>query len=208
MLKREWKIKDDGYTIDLGDNRPFSTNFAFSRFLVPHYAKYLGTKITDPCVFVDSDFVFLTDIYKVLNEIDVDTAPVHCVKHDYQSASLVKMDNQTQVNYNKKLWSSFMIFNMAHPKSCPTVEEVNTKDGQWLHSFGWLGKDSEIGSIGESWNYIPDHSKIKTRDIKAIHYTEGTPLMIPECKLSEVFNSYLREVLDSARDNPKILGEI
>lgn len=112
LFKRPWEITPAGLSIDQLDHRPFSTDFAFTRFLVPHYARYLGTRINDPCVFMDSDFVNLTDIYKILGEIKVEDKPLWCIKHDYNPSSPVKMDNQPQSSYNKKLWSSFMIFNM------------------------------------------------------------------------------------------------
>jgi len=206
LFNREWRITSKGITEDAEDQRPFSTQFAFTRFLVPHYARYLGVRANDPCIFTDSDFVYIRDLYSLFNEIDIEDKPLWCVHHDYASPNVIKMDNQVQVNYNKKLWSSFMIFNMQNPKCMPSLEEVNTKDGSWLHSFGWL-KDEDIGELHEGWNTIPDHTekRIKEWDIRAIHYTEGSPLMKPECKYSEVFNHYLRSVLEEAAKDIKVL---
>lgn len=199
LFKRAWEINGKGLTTDKQDGRPFSTNFAFTRFLVPAYAKYLGTRANDPCIFVDSDFVFLRDIYSILDETSIEDHPVWVVKHDYKSANVIKMDNQSQFNYNKKLWSSFMLFNMKHANCGPSIEDVNTKDGTWLHQFGWL-KDEDIGGLHEGWNFIPEHSnkRIKESEIRAIHYTEGVPLMKPGCRYAEVFNNYLRDVLEEA----------
>lgn len=208
LLKREWKIQSDGHTVDLGDGRPFSTNFAFSRFLVPAYSKYLGTRGSDVSIFVDSDFVFLRDLYQLLDEVDISEKPVWCVHHDYKPSNAVKMDNQVQVNYNKKLWSSFMVFNMQHPSCGPSIGDVNEKHGSWLHGFEWLKSNDQIGQLHEGWNTIPGHTdkRIKQNDIRAIHFTEGTPLMKPGCQYAEVFNNFLRDVLEEASRNPMVLS--
>ena len=207
LFTREWSIKKDGNTSDNLDTRPFSTNFAFTRFLVPHYTRYLGAKSGDISIFVDSDFVFMRDVYSILNEVDITSKPLWVVKHDYKSPHVIKMDNQVQTNYNKKLWSSFMVFNMADPLCGPTIKDVNTKDGSWLHSFGWLKDEEMIGSLHEGWNYIPEHSdpRVPEREMRAIHYTEGTPLMKPGCQYAEVFNSVLRDVLTEALNKPEVL---
>lgn len=209
LLKRPWEITEKGVTQDVLDGRPFSTNFAFSRFLVPLYSKYLGTRVNDVCIFVDCDFVFIRDIYSLLDECNVEDKPIWVVKHDYKSPNIVKMDNQSQSSYNMKLWSSFMVFNMKSPICGPSLEDVNTKaGGAWLHQFGWL-KDDQIGSLNEGWNFIPNHSDshLKQSEIRAIHYTEGTPLMKPGCRYAEVFNSYLRDVLEEAYKDVSVLED-
>jgi hypothetical protein len=60
-----------------------------------------------------------------------------------------------------------------------TPDIVNSADGRWLHNFGWVTDKTSIGSMPESWNFIPDHSEKNTGLINAIHYTEGVPLMKP-----------------------------
>lgn len=210
FLTRQWEITQDGTTKDKLDGRPFSTNFAFSRFLTPHYARYLGVRATDVVVFVDSDFVFLRDINSLFDEFDPREHPLWCVQHQYSPSGLLKMDGQTQVKYPKKLWSSLMVFNMMNPACIPSLKDVNEKSGTYLHEFDWLPKGATIGSIHEGWNFIPDHSepRVKEPEIRAIHYTEGTPLMKPECKYSAVYNNYLREVLEKAASDPLILGAV
>lgn len=160
---------------------------------------------------MDSDFVFNRDIYSILDEFTwrdgpLENKPLWCVKHDYKSPNVVKMDNQVQTNYNKKLWSSFMLFT-NHWNSAPTIQDVNTKSGSWLHNFSWL-KDDEVGKLYEGWNFIPDHSEehVPSQEIRAIHYTEGSPLMQPGCRYAEVFNNVLRDVLKKAINEPEILG--
>lgn len=205
LFNREWSIKSDGYILDNTDGRPFSTDFAFTRFLVPHYAAYLGRNKNSFNVFVDSDFVFTRNVYDLFSEQDLSSKLLWCVKHDYKSPHIIKMDNQIQENYNKKLWSSFMIFHPDNPG--PSLIDVNTMSGSWLHGFEWM-RTADIGGLHEGWNFIPEHSepRVWEHEIRAIHYTEGVPLMKPGCKYAEVFNNVLRSVLNKALVEPEILG--
>lgn len=209
LLDRPWEISGtNGYSIDQRDGRPFSTNFAFTRFLVPHYAKYLGVKASDPCLFVDSDFVFLRDPYLLCTEQDVEDKPLWAVKHNYTPENIIKMNDQSQTQYSKKLWSSLMLFNLMNPKAYPPLDKVNNEKGTWLHGFNWIDLEN-IGSLHEGWNYIPDHSeaRVKPQDIRAIHFTEGTPLMKPGCRYAEVFNNHLRNVLNEAAQDISLLED-
>lgn len=178
LFNREWTVKANGQYIDNVDGKPFSTQFSHTRFLVPHLSKTLSDRFT---VFVDSDFIFTTDIaYLVLDTVDpANQKPVYCVKHNYTPKTATKMDNCLQAFYNKKLWTSLLLFDNSFKETAEVLspETVNREDGNWLHTFKWLGDDSKIGSINESWNYIPDHSKISQAIPNAIHYTEGVPHM-------------------------------
>lgn len=205
LFNRVWTVGCDGITRDVLDERPFSTNFAFTRFLVPAYADYWAIPKEEPCIFVDSDFVFTYPIQEVLDEIEYNTKPIHVVKHNYNPANVIKMDHQVQTNYNKKLWSSFMIFNRLFDTMMPTVDYVNTATGTDLHQFKWL-KDPDLwlGSIYEGWNFIPNHSEKRISnffDVRAVHYTEGTPLTTPNCRYAHLFNSHLEEYYLSAARN-------
>ena len=55
----------------------FSTEFTFSRFLVPYLQNYRGWAI-----FCDSDFIFLNDIDELFSLADSKYA-VMCVQHEY-----------------------------------------------------------------------------------------------------------------------------
>lgn len=159
--------------IDMGDGKPFSTEFSFSRFLVPHIAH--RHNIEDPVVFVDCDFLFLDDISKMVEQADPKVA-VSVVKHRFAPKETLKMDGVAQTQYHRKLWSSLMVFNPAHPdclKLCP--ESVNQNDGSWLHGFQWT---DSIGEIDETWNWLPSHSpttRYSYERPKAIHFTDGGP---------------------------------
>lgn len=158
-----------GQMVDDQDGRPFSTAFAFSRFLVPFLNDYKGW-----AVFCDCDFLFTADIHDLLPHLD-DRYAVMVVKHDYQPTETIKMDGQSQAAYPRKNWSSFMAFNCAHPANAAlTPELVNTAPGRWLHGFGWLA-DHEIGELPATWNWLVGVSRLSAETPKAIHFTLGTP---------------------------------
>lgn len=170
---RTWRVDEKGDYWDEIDGRPFSTEFAFTRFLVPELARRNGIS-EGPVVFLDCDFLFLGDIQEMISDHFDDTKAVSVVKHDYKPKSLVKMDGRIQSAYNMKLWSSLMIFNIGHPENNKLdVVTVNTSMGSHLHQFGWLSSPDLIGDIPVEWNFIGDENEGVTP--KAIHYTEGGP---------------------------------
>ena len=155
--------------IDSVDRRPFSTDFTFTRFLVPALNQYDGMALfMDADMFVRADIAGIFEVYK-------DTRyAVQCVQHKYEPEAGLKLDGQLQTNYSRKNWSSFMLFNCAHPSNQKlTVDDVNLQTGRWLHNFGWL-KDEEIGAIHEEWNWLDGHSS-ETVEAKNAHFTTGGP---------------------------------
>jgi hypothetical protein len=124
-----------------------STEFSFSRFLVPYLCNYEGFGI-----FMDCDMLCQGDIAELWAMRDPDKA-VQVVKHDYQPKEATKFLNQPQTLYAKKNWSSVIIFNNAKCQAL-TPEYVNTATGLELHQFKWLGSDDEIGDLPERWNYL------------------------------------------------------
>jgi len=149
-----------------------STEFTFTRFLVPALNNYKGTAI-----FMDSDMILVDDIAKLIEEGDPKKA-VPCVQHDYTPKEGVKMDGQQQTVYPRKNWSSMVVWNCAHKGNKKiTVDVVNDPDitGAYLHRFEWCD-DSEIGEIGPEWNWLVGHYKEpKDGTPKILHYTEGGP---------------------------------
>jgi len=146
-----------------------ATEFSLTRFLTPSLAGHDGYAI-----FVDCDFLFLTDIRGVLDQIDPSKA-VSVVKHDYQPTDTHKMDGCVQYAYPRKNWSSLIVFNCAHPgvrALTPTV--VNTAEPAYLHRFSWLN-DSEIGELDKGWNYLEGWYPAQYDKLNAIHYTLGGP---------------------------------
>lgn len=154
----------DGQLFDVISDAPMSTEFAISRFMVPALCRYKGWAL-----FCDCDFMFRADIGELFSLAD-DKYAVMCVKHHYIQKGGVKMDRQAQTVYNRKNWSSLVLWNCAHPSnSWLTPEEVNRQTGKFLHKFRWL-QPHEIGAIPFEWNWLD-------LEPKAVHYTDGIPSM-------------------------------
>jgi lipopolysaccharide biosynthesis glycosyltransferase len=178
-----------------------STEFTFTRFLVPHLMDYQGW-----AVFVDCDFVFTEDVAKLFALTrNQDQYAVMVVRHDYQPKNTVKMDGKTQYHYPRKNWSSMILWNCAHPSNKQlTTELVNTATGAFLHRFQWL-KDEEIGAVSQEWNWLvgwyeePHHGKPK-----AIHYTEGGPWFpnYMSCEYGAVWMEEKHKYLEHIKNPP------
>ena len=147
-----------------------STEFTYSRFLTPHLAGYQGW-----AVFVDCDFLFFGDVAKLSAYMNPAHA-VACVHHDYTPKEATKMDGVVQTSYPRKNWSSFMLFNCAHPSTqALTVDRVNSETGAYLHRMQWAA-DDEIGEIPQSWNWLEGwYDKPELGKPDAVHYTRGGP---------------------------------
>ena len=164
-----------------------STEFTYSRFLVPTLNNFKGW-----AVFCDCDFLFFDDVEKILNNIDESKA-VYCVQHDYTPKEKHKMDGQKQTIYPRKNWSSLILFNCSHSSNKRlSVDLVNSETGSFLHQFKWL-KDSEIGSLDERWNWLEGWtSKHNNKKPFAVHYTRGGP-WFEEWQDVEFANEWIEE---------------
>ena len=149
-----------------------STEFTFTRFLVPKLMEYKGWAL-----FCDCDIIFLEDVNKLFAQAD-DKYAVMVAKHEYNPSTVLKMDGQKQSVYPRKNWSSVMLINCGHPSNQRlTAGRVNDSrtTGKYLHRFEWLA-DAEIGEIGHEWNWLVDWYKEPVDGSpKALHYTEGGP---------------------------------
>lgn len=144
-----------------------STEFAFSRFLVPYLSGYQGTSL-----FLDSDMLALADMWDVLLSIHWEPAVWVC-KHDYTPRQTVKFLGATQSVYPRKNWSSFIVFNNSKCRKL-SPEYVNTASGLELHRFLWLAND-EIGSLPLEWNHLVGESNQSEMPPRIIHWTNGGP---------------------------------
>ena len=194
MLKQDELRKRGLYWRDV--DKLASTEFTFTRFLVPELNNFEGTAI-----FMDSDMVLTTDIAELIAEIDPKKA-VSCVQHDYTPPEGVKMDGQQQLAYPRKNWSSMVVWNCAHPANKKVTKElVNDPEitGAYLHRFSWL-KDHYIGLLGPQWNWLVDWY-VEGRDGSPLllHYTEGGPWFDnhQNCGYADVWNSYHQRYLSS-----------
>jgi len=153
-----------------GDDTLGSTEFTFTRFLIPYLMDYKGWAL-----FCDCDFLWLDDVDKLFAQRD-DKYAVMCVHHDYTPKEGVKMDGKQQLLYPRKNWSSMVLWNCGHPSNAQVIPSmVNKETGKYMHRFSWL-KDKEIGKISHEWNWLEGWYK-EPRDgkPKAVHFTEGGP---------------------------------
>lgn len=144
-----------------------STEFSFSRFLVPWLCGFRGT-----AVFLDCDMLCRGDIADLRGEPG---KAVSVVKHDYTPRPEDKFLGQQQTIYQKKNWSSVMVFDCAQ---CPmlTPHYVNTASGLELHQFKWLGGEYGIGALDPVWNcLIGEPNQCAMESAKLWHFTRGTP---------------------------------
>jgi len=144
-----------------------STEFSFSRFLVPYLSGYEGWSL-----FIDNDMLVLDDIAKLWALRD-DRFAVMCTQHDHRPREEVKFLGTVQTKYEKKNWSSVMLFNNARCTAL-TPEFVNTATGLELHQFKWLESDAQIGPIPLRWNHLVGYDA-PNRDVSLAHYTLGGP---------------------------------
>jgi len=144
-----------------------STEFSFSRFLTPWLCGFEGWAL-----FVDCDMLMRGDVADLWKLRDPKYA-VQVVKHDYVPKEETKFLGAVQTKYQKKNWSSVMLFNCRECAAL-TPDYVNTATGLELHQFKWLGDDSRIGEIPSAWNHLVDEYEPNS-DAKLVHYTLGGP---------------------------------
>ena len=151
-----------------------STEFSFSRFLVPHLMGYQGWAI-----FMDCDMLARGDIAELWALRDERYALL-CVQHDHVPREDVKFLGALQTRYEKKNWSSLMLFNCGRCTAL-TPEYINRASGLQLHRFEWLQGDHEIGALPmERWNHLIDVQPPRTEPAAAggpalVHWTLGGP---------------------------------
>ena len=158
---------------ELNFNRPHdplqSTEFTYTRFLVPYLCNYQGK-----AVFMDCDMLCLGDI-KELDDLNMTGLALRVVKHDHRPLAKTKMDGKVQTAYPRKNWSSLMLFNCEKLKLW-TNELVETQTGAYLHRFQDI-PDEMIGEIPKTWNTLDWMDE----NTKLVHYTSGGP-WFEECK--------------------------
>jgi hypothetical protein len=162
-----------------------STDFSFSRFLTPYLSNYEGWSI-----FIDCDMVCKDDVAK-LWALRNDKWSIMCTKHDHVPQEDTKFLGATQTKYQKKNWSSVMMFNNAKCKAL-TPQYVNEASGLELHRFHWLGNDDLIGDIPLTWNHLVGYSETPDDPIAMYHFTEGGPYF-DDYKDTEFANEWVSE---------------
>ena len=190
---KQQELRDAGwYTRPI--DKLASTEFTFTRFLIPELANFEGWAL-----FMDCDMILTTDIKELFDQADPKYA-VMCVKHDYTPKAGIKMDGQKQTIYPRKNWSSVMLFNCGHPSNAVLTQDlVNDLEinGAYLHRFSWL-KDEEIGELDHTWNYLVGvYNDIDKPNL--IHYTEGGPWFenYRNCEFSDLWKQELADMMNA-----------
>lgn len=151
-----WRKKEENQT----------TDSAFTRWLVPYLSNYEGWSL-----YMDSDMLCRSDIQEVFN-LKQDSKHVMVVKTNFYHSQKKKFNDKKQLNYERKNWSSFILFNN---KKCDilSLDYVNRAKGLDLHQFKWLN-DNQIGDLPKEWNYLVEIDQTKI-DAKNVHWTLGGP---------------------------------
>lgn len=168
-----------------------STEFSFSRFLVPWMCGYEGWAI-----FMDADILCQGDIAELWRLRD-ERYSVQVVKHSHECESGVKFQGMPQTPYLRKNWSSVMLFNCARCRILsPTY--VSTASGLELHQFKWT-KTKDIGALPPQWNVLIGVQEVPD-DARLLHYTLGGPWFedcrsIPQSELWHTARTALNQPL-------------
>lgn len=170
--------------------RTGTTEFTYTRFLVPWLCDFKGVAL-----YVDCDVLFRADLDLEIS----DRHAVSVVKHDYVPKDAVKFLGKEQVPYERKNWSSVMLFNNP---LCPvlTPEYVNRASGLELHQFKWL-RDHQIGELGPEWNHLVGEYP-ENPEAKIAHFTLGTPCFpeYQDCEFSDEWCQERSQMLSFGND--------
>ena len=190
-----------------------TTEFTYTRFLVPYLNNYEGYAL-----FCDSDFLWQCDINELIDkyiyrlediedigklsksEISVPSNfTVGCVKHEYTEChGKLKMNGLPQEWYPRKNWSSLMLFNCEKCKGL-TPLIVNSSTPQYLHRMEWCN-DEDIISLDKSYNYLVGYyNDLEIKNIKALHYTDGGPWH-PGYENTQYAKEWLEYVTDDEKE--------
>jgi len=167
-----------------------STDFAFSRFMVPTLRNYNGYSI-----FMDCDMMFRGDIAELWSKRNM-IYSVMCCKHDYEPKQGVKFRGAKNEKFEKKNWSSMMIFNNSLCSKL-TPNFVNTATGLELHQFKWLNNEDAIGSLPLEWNWLVGEYDFNP-DAKNVHWTLGGPYF-KDYADSDYANEWFKLYADTVR---------
>jgi lipopolysaccharide biosynthesis glycosyltransferase len=165
-----------------------STDFAFTRFLVPHLCDFEGWAL-----FMDADMLVRGDIAELFELCD-DKYAVRVVQHDYSPKLGHKFLGAQQTDYSRKNWSSVMLFNNSKCRQL-TSSFVNSADGLALHQFEWC-KGTEIGGLPKTWNHlVGENEDGQFQDPDIVHFTRGGPYFeeFQFCDYSDAWFKYLKE---------------
>ncbi len=178
-----------------------STEFAFTRFLVPFLCQYEGWAI-----FADAaDMICTADIAKLWDMRDPDYA-VQVVKNNHNPENKTKFLGQAQQRFPMKNWSSLILFNNAMCRDL-TPDYVAKASGATLHQFKWLGdyRDQLMGALPKEWNQLVDINEEDMLKEGIMHWTNGSPYF-PETEFTDEARVWFREVSRMLGDELEYVG--
>jgi hypothetical protein len=146
--------------------------------------------------------LMLDDIAKLWSLRD-DSCAVQVVKHEHKPKEDKKFLDQPQSKYEKKNWSSVILFNNARCTAL-TKDYVNTATGLELHQFKWLEDDTLIGSLPGRWNHLVDYDpSLQEDELSLIHFTEGGPYFddYKDCGYANLWFTERDDMMHAGRDH-------
>lgn len=189
------KLGHLGSVLKRDSDKLSSTQFSFSRFLIPYLCNYEGWAL-----FMDCDMLVQKDMAELWALRD-DRFATMCVKHNHVPKETTKFLDQPQTTYEKKNWSSVLLFNNSKCKAL-TPDYVNTASGLELHRFKWLENDDLIGEIPHGWNHLVDYDPtIPIQEVANLHYTSGGPYFEPykNCSYAKEWFDELKLAIDPVK---------
>lgn len=175
-----------------------STDFAFTRFLVPYLCDYQGWAL-----FCDGDMICRADIAELWAQRDLSghsAVQVAQRERHEQTPSGLKFLGRAQTAYPRKNWSSVMLFNCAACEAL-TPEYVEKAAGLDLHQFAWLANDCQIGHLPATWNHLVGVDQ-HDPEAKLVHYTLGMPFFhgLRECEFAVEWREERDAMMAHARE--------
>lgn len=140
-----------------------STEFTYSRFLVPELCEYRGVAL-----YLDLDMLCLADVAEIA-ALPMDGLALRVVKQEHRPVAIVKMDGRVQTSYPRKNWSSAMLLNCEELRLW-TRDAVRERSGTWLHQFAEI-PDTKIGELPRGWNDLD----VLAPATRLLHFTAGGP---------------------------------
>jgi hypothetical protein len=147
---------------------------------------------------MDCDMLMIGDIAGLWSMRDPRYA-VQVVKHDHRPVESRKFLGAEQTAYDKKNWSSVMLFNNALCRHL-TPAYVNEATGLELHQFKWLGNDALIGALPARWNHLVGYDA-PSGDVSLAHFTIGGPYFpaYTGCEYADAWHEEREAMLFAAR---------
>lgn len=169
-------------------NKLQSNEFSFTRWLVPWLCDYEGWAI-----FLDCDILARADI-KELWDLRNDRYAIQVVQHLHECEHGTKFLKQPQTPYERKNWSSVMLFNNA---KCTVLTPtfVRSVHGLDLHQLRWTSDDL-IGALPQDWNHLVGVHRPRP-SAKLAHFTLGGPYFaeFSKCEFGEAWEAAREEMM-------------